>query len=424
MKTFTIICFVAMSFILSASVSVAEGVWTRYEGIGKVVSIASEGNFIWCGTMGTGVYSLNKLNGMYLNYSTSDGLVNNTVLSIAIDKNGLKWFGTAKGISVYDGKNWRSYMNDESIRGNRIYSILVDEDNTKYIGTGDGIAKFGKDDAYLGDDSMGLIGKRRINSMAMDRNGVVWCATSSGILSCDGGVWRENTKSSSHGGVASSDVYSIAIDKDCVKWLSVSWSYFDVIYSFDDAVWKQYSSLNLKDGPPQCYIFSAAVDKNNVKWFGTEMGVCRYDDIAWKVYSTEDGLSGNRVNSVIVDSDNIKWFGTDDGITSYCDDVPTSVETEKNSPASFSVLGNFPNPFNPSTTIKFSVNSQNTVSLSIFGISGQKVRTLVNDRFTVGNHSVLWDGKDETGNAVSSGIYFYRIMAGNLAETRKMMLVR
>ncbi|MCJ7458509.1 MAG: C25 family cysteine peptidase [candidate division Zixibacteria bacterium] len=92
---------------------------------------------------------------------------------------------------------------------------------------------------------------------------------------------------------------------------------------------------------------------------------------------------------------------------------------------------NYPNPFNPSTTIPFKVGSLKSgvgspllTSLKIYNILGQLVRTLVNDEKLPGNYQVIWDGKDQRGNLVSSGIYFYQLRAGDYQETKKMSLVR
>jgi hypothetical protein len=86
---------------------------------------------------------------------------------------------------------------------------------------------------------------------------------------------------------------------------------------------------------------------------------------------------------------------------------------------------NFPNPFNPETSISFTVdNSLNPVSIDIYNIRGQKVRSLVDDIFTTGDHSVVWNGTDDKGRSVGSGVYFYRMSTGDFTETRKMVLIK
>ena len=85
---------------------------------------------------------------------------------------------------------------------------------------------------------------------------------------------------------------------------------------------------------------------------------------------------------------------------------------------------NYPNPFNPETTIAFSVPKAGPASLKIYNTKGQLVRTLVNDAREAGNHSVVWNGMDNQGNSVSSGLYFYRLSSDGNTVTRKMLLAK
>jgi hypothetical protein len=89
-----------------------------------------------------------------------------------------------------------------------------------------------------------------------------------------------------------------------------------------------------------------------------------------------------------------------------------------------SLAQNVPNPFNPETTIRFSLPSSARVTLSIYSASGALVRTLVDGVQPSGNHDFTWNGTDARGNAVSSGVYFYRLNAGKFNETKKMVLLK
>jgi len=88
------------------------------------------------------------------------------------------------------------------------------------------------------------------------------------------------------------------------------------------------------------------------------------------------------------------------------------------------LIGSFPNPFNPSTEIRFEVQGSRFVKIEVYNIRGQVVRTLVNDYFPAGRHSVEWNGTDDRGRTVGSGIYFYRMTAGEFSETRRMLLMK
>ncbi len=86
--------------------------------------------------------------------------------------------------------------------------------------------------------------------------------------------------------------------------------------------------------------------------------------------------------------------------------------------------GNYPNPFNPETRISYSVEKAGKVTLEVYNILGQKVKTLVNDTKEAGSHSVVWNGQDSAGNSVASGLYFYRMKSGTYSKTSKMILMK
>jgi hypothetical protein len=93
-------------------------------------------------------------------------------------------------------------------------------------------------------------------------------------------------------------------------------------------------------------------------------------------------------------------------------------------PATVSLGGAYPNPFNPTTEISFSLPERAQVSLVIYNILGEKVKTLVNQTMEAGNYNVTWDSKDEAGNSVASGIYFYRLKTDDFDKTMKMLLMK
>jgi len=93
-------------------------------------------------------------------------------------------------------------------------------------------------------------------------------------------------------------------------------------------------------------------------------------------------------------------------------------------PEHFSISQNFPNPFNSSTQIEFALPRTSFVRLEIFNILGEKVRTLVDEELTAGHKMVQWEGTDDNGKGISSGIYFFRIATGDFAEIRKMLLLK
>ena len=103
---------------------------------------------------------------------------------------------------------------------------------------------------------------------------------------------------------------------------------------------------------------------------------------------------------------------------------PDAIDEEPIQPL-ITVLGtNFPNPFNPVTTINYSLHQAENVTVSIYNIKGQRVKTLVNENMEAGRHTVTWYGKDSFNRDVSSGVYFYKMEAGKYTSTKKMILMK
>ena len=96
-------------------------------------------------------------------------------------------------------------------------------------------------------------------------------------------------------------------------------------------------------------------------------------------------------------------------------------------PRAFSLSQNFPNPFNPSTVISYTIPEQSeqvAVKLNVFNIRGQVVKTLLDQVQGPGIYTVEWDGMDNSGRRAASGVYFYRISAGDFVSMRKMVLLK
>ncbi|MBN2460534.1 MAG: T9SS type A sorting domain-containing protein, partial [Candidatus Cloacimonetes bacterium] len=102
------------------------------------------------------------------------------------------------------------------------------------------------------------------------------------------------------------------------------------------------------------------------------------------------------------------------GVGNSDDDLPVATR----------LIGNYPNPFNPVTTIEFALHQETRVELEIFNMKGQKVITLVSETRSPGKYQVIWQGKDANDNAVASGIYLYRLKTTDHTQVRKMILLR
>jgi hypothetical protein len=108
------------------------------------------------------------------------------------------------------------------------------------------------------------------------------------------------------------------------------------------------------------------------------------------------------------------------------DDIALDVAEsgEENLPDKFSLKQNYPNPFNPGTAVRFNLARRSTVTLTVYNILGQEVNQLINREMPAGDHTVSWDGTYADGHPAATGIYLYQLEAGELRETRKMVLLK
>jgi hypothetical protein len=97
---------------------------------------------------------------------------------------------------------------------------------------------------------------------------------------------------------------------------------------------------------------------------------------------------------------------------------------QENAPRSTVLFENYPDPFNPATTIKYQIAEASHVTLKIYNVIGQEIRTLIDEVQDAGIHETRWDGKDYIGHTVPSGVYLYRLQAGEVFEIKKMTLLR
>ena len=100
------------------------------------------------------------------------------------------------------------------------------------------------------------------------------------------------------------------------------------------------------------------------------------------------------------------------------------INNDNELPISFSLNQNYPNPFNPTTNINYSIPSDNFVTVTVYNVMGEKIKTLSNGFATSGYKSVKWNAQNERGQEVSAGLYVYTIEAGDFRDTKKMLLLK
>jgi choice-of-anchor B domain-containing protein len=137
---------------------------------------------------------------------------------------------------------------------------------------------------------------------------------------------------------------------------------------------------------------------------------------------TGEGFIGAIGAYVYLPSGNILVCDVENGLFAFT--VTPTLSSEAPVDAAFQLEQNFPNPFNPSTRIPFELTNGGRVTLEVYDVAGRRVRAVLDRPLPAGLHEAEWDGRDDDGRGVASGVYFYRMQAGNRTETRRMVLLK
>ncbi len=140
--------------------------------------------------------------------------------------------------------------------------------------------------------------------------------------------------------------------------------------------------------------------------------------------------AGIFANGGVLDSDSFNFTKTSGPVPAGAiaafssEDWELNPAAEETVPEEFVLQQNYPNPFNPSTAISYQLSRAEKVSIIIYDLAGRQVRQLVNEQKEAGSYTVQWDGRNQAGQAVASGLYIYQIQAGEFAESRKMLFTK
>ncbi len=171
-------------------------------------------------------------------------------------------------------------------------------------------------------------------------------------------------------------------------------------------------------------IFVAGINPNEGTWLWAEGAGGAHNDKGNSITVDLDGfiyVGGHFVASAWFNGFNLISAGEYDVFIAK---MSGSTSADSEIVSNEHIFLNYPNPFNPTTTINYSLKENAKVSLNIYNIKGQKVKQLVSDQLSAGEHSVVWNGTDYNGKSVSSGIYFYKLKTRNYEKTKKMVLLK
>ena len=386
----------------------------------------------------------------------------NKILQITPD-GGRLWVSTARGLIEFDKRTgtWALYEpppfydNAES----DVWTACVNPDGSLYVGTlNDGLLLFRdgewseievpnsfeyfRDVQYGPDGSLWVMDSHRLHNrkdgiwqsfgviplfesrtnqfIAFQADGTPWVLGTYGVSVLDGDAMRTVLSSYSSG------YFHYGIAADSLGWM---WTTRRNDLTLETTLVKTSGTdtvtVGTIPGPMYCLTF----DRHGTLWGGGGPGVGRFDGASWAIYDSTDCayLANDMALDLLVEDDGTRWVGMkyngllkfDGAVWTHYDIDPETVGVEEASPSGFALSPAFPNPFNPATTIAFTLPELGRVRITVHDITGRKVAVLADGVIAAGRHEVVFDGA-----GLASGVYFCRIQAGNTIKTGKMLLMK
>lgn len=378
----------------------------------RITSMAVSGKNLIAGTWENGVF-ISTDNGT--NWTAIDsGLTNNYVNALAVTGNNL-FAGTYEGVfvSTNNGTNWTAVSANNNLNP---YPTLVKTFATRITDTGTDLFAGGTSLKVSSDNgtSWGIIDNvldgNEITSLAIN-------GTSLFVGSGYNGIYYFTNYGRSWYFIkhcfTNKYVYSLAVQGT------------NLFAAINDGVYLSTDSgtnwVAVKNGMAYPYANSLFVNGTNI-FAGTGGGVYLSTNNGTNWAAVNDGLNNDIIVISFAVSGAYIFISTlNNGIWMRpLSEVITDVKNRLNNlPTSFSLQQNFPNPFNPTTTIDYSLPKSEFVTIKLYDAIGREIKTLVKGQKTAGNYSMQFNGSN-----LSSGIYFYRMQSGNYVETRKLLLLK
>jgi len=397
------------------------------------IDFDQDGN-IWFGGQknNVGVANVSKLSSdlsTWTVYNQNDlALPEDRVFYMACDASNNMWFCTHYGLSVL-----RSNGTAELIPwtdGDYTRTVEVDQASNVYLSDRDSAAIFITADEgatwskWTASDIGMASGRPEIYDLREDSQSQLWLCTWYGVFYRDASnVWHAITETEG------AYTYAMTMDNNDHMWVpdNDTQELYEILPDASTVV-HDSTTIDVLKYP----INDLEADSNGELWLGTTGGglvhlipsTASYTQ--YTVASTSGQIPQDNITHLEI-KDNVLWFSTADsgivraeGLIVGIDDNPQNDLV----PETIQLAQNYPNPFNPNTHIDFFLNRAVHIELVIYDILGNKIQTVASGQFSAGPHTVNWDGRDNMGRMVSSGIYLYRLQTPEVVLSRKMMLMK
>ncbi len=396
----------------------------------------------------------------------NSGLPDLGLYEIAIDKDDIIWILAYSTLIKFDWTNWQVFDSSNSILPNEWGgTISKGGDGNVWIGgysfyDNIGLVNVSLTPWVIYDTLNSLLVYNQIAGLSPSRDGGIWINSWPGYLTYQGtvqkltgGNWFNSTQQTLTyidemeedltGNLwyinvfPSGGVFKIATDTTvwynfldggatCLEtdlngnvWMG--WSRITPessgLLKYDGVNWVIYDQNN--SNLPAYWVSNLIVDSLGNLWMSGD-GLIKFDGMDFVHYTPQNsGLYSTYIRDIQIDDSNNKWVIHPDAISVFNEDGVTFVGVKNEVLSNFTLLQNFPNPFNPTTTINYQIPDLSFVTLKVFDVLGSEVATLVNEEKPVGTYEITW-----YADKLPSGIYYYRIKAGSFVETKKMVLMK
>ncbi len=421
---------VSLCLLISAKLAFSQSIiWQPTGGpsAGTVHAIAiNTSRNIFAGTEGSGVYRSvdNGANWMAINV----GLAGIDVRALVIKSSGQLWAGTnGSGVffSTNNGANWTAA--NSGLTNALVRCLAINTSNHIFAGTlFGGIFRSTNNGTSWTGLNTGLV-NTAVSALAINGRGHVFAGTAAGVLrSTDNG----NSWTPLNAGLTTLDVRALAIHP-LTQMIFAGTGGGGAFRLFDNgASWTEINSgLTIRN------VYALVLNLSGHIFAGGSGGVFRSTNDGGNWTVANSGLTDTDVRSLAINATGHIWAGTVSGVVFRSAQSTTAVkEIAGDVPISFSLEQNYPNPVSregnssafgggrPATTIQFSLPRDAFVTLKVYNILGEEVATLAAENFSAGKHQVHWNANSENfKRKIRSGVYFYRLQAGEIVLTKKLV---
>jgi photosystem II stability/assembly factor-like uncharacterized protein len=384
-------------------------------------------------------------------HQMNTGLLNSFVSALAFDPNGVLYAGTWDGVHISgdNGESWVKKSNgliDNSGRNPSVTAFAFDSAGHIFAGTLNDIFRSADNG-----ENWSLVDYRNAEALAINRAGHIFAASRAGLLfSMDAG----STWVTVGGGLPETEALTLLLSAE--DHLFVSMKNKGLYRSMDNgASWlpinagltdSSFSRLAINPNSGNIYASSGSSifhsSDNGDTWrfiYMPDVHVialainARGDIFAGNYRSLDNGETWEKHNRGISGSIHAFAFNSTGhafagtigfGVFRSIESTTPVREITAEIPQNFALEQNYPNPFNPGTVISFRLPVSSQIKLHIYNLTGQMVRTLVDAQKSAGRHQVVWDGLNERGGHLPSGVYLYRIEAGDFRAVRRLAMVK